>query len=99
MDLMAFEIVASRVILRCPGVSRPLTLSSPGIAMSPTPVLLCPHLEPGVHGWASLSHLCVSLPLERHEHDARDQHPILTDEGEPALLDSEGLPVQRYVLG
>lgn len=41
----------------------------------------------------------MSLPSECHEHDARDQHPILTDEGESALLDSEGLPVQRYVPG
>lgn len=44
-------------------------------------------------------HLCVSLLSECHEHDARDQHPILADEGEPALLDSEGLPVQRCVSG
>lgn len=41
---------------------------------------------------------CLVLP-ERHEHDARDQHPVLADEGEPALLDPEGLPVQRWVAG
>lgn len=41
---------------------------------------------------------CVSLFSECHEHDARDQHPVLADEGEPTVLDSEGLPVQRCVL-
>ena len=44
--------------------------------------------------------LTLRVPLliaERHEHDACDQHPVLADEGEPSLLDPEGLPVQRWV--
>lgn len=28
---------------------------------------------------------------ECHEQDARDQHPICADEGEPTLLDSESV--------
>lgn len=32
---------------------------------------------------------------ERHEQDARHQHPLRTDEGQPAVLDSESVFVQR----
>lgn len=64
------------------------------------PGLLCPHVQPGgvrvplLLAFGSHPHVLLA---ECHEHDARDQHPILADEGEPPLLDSEGLPVQRYV--
>lgn len=34
---------------------------------------------------------------ERPEQDACDQHPVRTNEGEPTLLDSESVPVQRYI--
>lgn len=36
----------------------------------------------------------LSLP-ERDEHDARHQYSLRPHEGQPAVLDPEGLPVQR----
>lgn len=60
---------------------------------------LCPAWSLLWVGASPASPLRVSSLSERHEHDARDQHPICTDEGEPAVLDSEGLPVQRCVPG
>lgn len=37
---------------------------------------------------------CVCC-AERDEHDARDQRPLLADEGQPSVVDPESLPVQR----
>lgn len=39
----------------------------------------------------------MSSVLECHEHDACDQHSLLANEGESAVLDPEGLPIQRCV--
>jgi len=41
--------------------------------------------------------VCVRVccgPAECHEPHARDQHPLLPDEGQPAVLDTEGAHVQ-----
>lgn len=43
---------------------------------------------------AARAQACLS-PAERAEPHARDQHPVRADEGEPALLDPEGVCVQR----
>lgn len=32
---------------------------------------------------------------ECDEHDARDQRPLLADEGQPSVVDPESVPVQR----
>lgn len=40
-----------------------------------------------------LNNLCFHAECD--EHDARDQRAILADEGQPSVMDPEGLPVQR----
>lgn len=46
----------------------------------------------------ALSSLLVSSrATERRESDARDQHSVLPDEGQPSLLDTEGSCIQRWV--
>lgn len=41
----------------------------------------------------------MSLPVspECHEHDACNQHPVLPNEGQPSVLDTESVSIQRYV--
>lgn len=42
--------------------------------------------------------VCVCVCVRRaecDEHDARDQRPLLADEGQPSVMDPESLPVQR----
>ena len=38
--------------------------------------------------------LCVCV-AECDEHDARDQRALLSDEGQPSVMDPESVPVQR----
>lgn len=45
------------------------------------------------HCW----HVSCVLMSECHESDACGQHSLLSDEGQPPLLDTEGSHVQRWV--
>lgn len=56
-------------------------------------------------GFGLLVQRCLTLPssdpvhlsfAECHEQDARHQHPVRPDEGQPPLLDPESVFLQRY---
>lgn len=65
---------------------RALTLSLPSLARCG------PLLRAAAQG-LPLEHPVSST--ERHEQDARRQHPVRADEGEPSVLDPESVFVQR----